>query len=128
MTKPVPAYVDQLAEWVRRSDTSRPRQDKNLAAFLAVKADVEAAVGARFPVKTIWAHLRETGRIKCRYETFLQHVKQHIPAQLANSEAGESSRSPAPAQVPVPETGPNRTDATVPSFSFKAAPNPKDIL
>jgi hypothetical protein len=128
MTKPAPTYVEQLAAWVRESPAPRPRQDKNLAAFLAVKADVQAALAARFPVKTIWAHLRETGRIKCRYETFLTHVKLHTTEQPAPHEAEAPTGSTAPAPAPVPETGPHRTEASVPGFNFKPAPDKKDLI
>ena len=122
MAKPTPAYVEQLAAWVRESEGPRPRQDKNLAAFLAVKTDVEAALKARFPVKTIWAHLRSTERICCRYETFLTHVRQHITEPPTPPEAGAS------ASASVPEPGPSRAEPSAPGFNFKPAPDKKDIF
>lgn len=128
MAKPIPPYVEQLSAWVRTSKEPRPRQDKNLAAFLAAKPDIEAAIAAHFPVKTVWAHLRATERIACRYETFLTHVKRHITDPPTPPEAGSRCGSPTPAPAPDPETGPNRTDACAPGFSFRPAPDKKDLF
>lgn len=75
MKKP---YTDQLAEWVKKREKSRPRQDKGLVAFIAVKEDISEAIDAGYALKTIWEHLHETGKIPYRYETFLKHVKKHI--------------------------------------------------
>ena len=72
------SYTEQLAEWVKKREASRPRQDKNVVAFLAVRADVKDAMDAGYALKTIWEHLHETGKIAYRYETFLKHVKRHI--------------------------------------------------
>lgn len=125
MTRPTPTYVEELSAWVRESASPRPRQDKNLAAFLAVKANVEDGLRAGYPAKTIWAHLCATERIKCRYETFLNHVRQQITEKLHTlPEAG----APAPAPTPAPETGPLRTDASVPGFTYRAAPDKKDLI
>ena len=128
MAKPTPTYVEQLSAWVRTSKEPRPRHDKNLAAFLAAKPDIEAAIAAHFPVKTVWAHLRATERIACRYETFLTHVKRHITEPLTPPEAGASAGSPTPALAPDSTTGPHRTDASAPGFSFKPAPDKKDLF
>jgi hypothetical protein len=51
-----------------------------VVAFLAVKSDVQAALDAGYAMKTIWEHMKETGRLRCRYETFTQHVKRYIKA------------------------------------------------
>jgi hypothetical protein len=128
MTRPIPTYVQELAAWVRDSAKPRPRQDKNLAAFLAVKGDVESALKAHFPAKTVWEHLKAQGRIGCRYETFLSYVRQHITEQPQTPEAGTPTGSAAPAPAPVSETGPRRTDAPAPGFNFKAAPDKKDLI
>lgn len=74
-------YTDQLAEWVKKKEKSRPRQDKGLVAFIAIKNDIIEAIDAGYALKTIWEHLNETGKIPYRYETFLKHVKKHIKAQ-----------------------------------------------
>mgnify|MGYP006173640119 CR=1 FL=1 len=54
-------YADELAEWVSARPAPRPRQDRSLVAFLAVKEDVRAALEAGYAMKTIWAHLHATG-------------------------------------------------------------------
>lgn len=71
-------YTEELAKWVAEKNKKRPRQDKGLVAFLAAKSDIEAALKEGYSKKTIWAHMKETGKISFRYETFLKHVKKHI--------------------------------------------------
>jgi ABC-type ATPase with predicted acetyltransferase domain len=73
-------YPEELAEWVKGREAKKPRQDKHVVAFLAVKSDVQAALDAGYAMKTIWEHMKETGRLRCRYETFTQHVKRYIKA------------------------------------------------
>ena len=72
------SYTDELADWVTKRNASRARQDRHVVAFLAVRADVEAAIGAGYSVRTVWEHLHETGKVACRYESFLRHVRLHI--------------------------------------------------
>ncbi|MBU0791961.1 MAG: TraK family protein, partial [Gammaproteobacteria bacterium] len=72
------SYTDELAEWVKKREASRPRQDKSLVAFLAVRDDIHEAIDAGYSLKTIWEHLHEQGKIPYRYETFLKHVNKHI--------------------------------------------------
>ena len=57
------SYTEELADWVKKREDSRPRQDKNMVAFLAVRADVKAAVEAGYAFKTIWEHMHETGKL-----------------------------------------------------------------
>src|SRR5574338_1427625 len=94
-------YTEELADWVSKRKAQRPRQDKNIVAFLAVKGDVKAALDAGYSMKTIWEHLHETGRIEYRYETFTLHVKRHIRAKpLAGNQVEqqqEQSKPQAPA-------------------------------
>ena len=45
---------------------------------MAARADVKEAMEAGYALKIIWEHMRETGRIPFRYETFLKYVRQHI--------------------------------------------------
>jgi len=74
-------YMEELAEWVKKREASRQRRDKNLVTFLALRADMKAAIGAGYTVKTIWEHLNETKKISCCYETFLKYIRQHITQQ-----------------------------------------------
>lgn len=72
-------YFDELAEWAAaESKSTKSRRKETLAAFLAVRANVKEAAAAGYALKTIWKHMRETGRISFRYETFLKHVRRHI--------------------------------------------------
>lgn len=54
-------YPEELAEWVKGREAKKPRQDKHVVAFLAVKSDVQAALDAGYAMKTIWEHMKETG-------------------------------------------------------------------
>ena len=92
-------YTEELAGWVRERPSARPCQDRNIVAFLAVKADVKAALEAGYAMKTIWAHLTATGRIACRYETFTLHVKRYIRTPPA---AGHPLEEHAEIEPPTP--------------------------
>ena len=72
------AFLDELAEWVA---SAQQRRKESLVAFLAVRGDIEEAMRAGYALKTVWAHLRESGRIACRYETFCAHVRRYIKLQ-----------------------------------------------
>jgi hypothetical protein len=112
------SYTEELADWVKKREDSRPRQDKNMVAFLAVRADVKAAVEAGYAFKTIWEHMHETGKLPYRYETFLKHVRRHITHAPTNQ--AKQTAVPAPAQEDDTKTDP-KADAT----RTKAPPEPK---
>jgi creatinine amidohydrolase/Fe(II)-dependent formamide hydrolase-like protein len=62
---------------------------------MAVKRDVMEAIASGYALKTIWEHMRETGRLKCSYETFRKHVKRYIKGavnELAEKEPGEAEK------------------------------------
>ena len=44
-------YPEELAEWVKGREAKKPRQDKHVVAFLAVKSDVQAALDAGYARK-----------------------------------------------------------------------------
>lgn len=128
-------YPEELAEWVKGRAAKKPRQDKHVVAFLAVKSDVKAALEAGYAMKTIWEHMRETGRLQYRYETFTQHVKRHIKAA--------SVASPPPADPPAPSSQvkgakpdpkppasepPKSEPPKIGGFTFDAKPNKEDLL
>lgn len=69
-------YTETLSEWVKKRETTRTKRDIHKIAFLAVRADVKAAIEAGYSLKTIWEHMTETGKITYRYETFLKHVNR----------------------------------------------------
>lgn len=119
-------YTDQLAEWAKKREASRPRQDKNVVAFLAVRTDVKEAMDAGYALKTIWEHLHETKKIAYRYETFLRHVRRHIkqtpqpeipPADLKDNKA--EAKTTKKEQEPPP---------SVSGFRFDATPKKEDLI
>lgn len=124
-------YLDELADWVSKQQASRPRQARNVVAFLAVRADVEAALAAGYPKKTIWQHLHETGRLTCRYETFLKHVRKYSgptparephPPEPASSARGRSQPSSAP------RTQEKSKPPTMGSFNFDSSAKKEDLI
>lgn len=129
MTKPVPAYLESLANWVRETEGPRRRRTVNVAAFLAVRDDVQAAFDAGFPMKAVWAHLTSQGRLSCHYETFLKHVRRHI-TDAARPEPSMPGTAPVPASAAVPASPPEprRTDTSVPGFKYEPAPRKEDLF
>lgn len=129
-------YTDQLAEWVKKRDATRRRQDKNVVAFLSVRADVKEAMGAGYALKTIWAHMHELGKIPYRYETFLKHVRRHIkeakpappPApRQAGIEKGDHGKGNTPdAREPCRPAKDKLEGST--GFTFEAQPNREDLI
>lgn len=131
--------VDDLAEWVKtRETTKKPRQDKNLVAFLAVKVFVKDSLDAGFSVLTIWEHLHEKGYIAYSYETFLKHVRRHVKAKQRTSEVKPTPTSPIPIAAetraskthppePVPAPAPPK-QLEVTGFTFNPTPNKEDYI
>ncbi len=122
-------YTDELAEWVKKRKALSRRRDRNVVAFLAVRADVKAAIEAGYALKTIWEHLHELGKIGYRYETFLKHVRRHITQASANQDKSVSKPEPKTAVEPTPPSEPKRSKApTVGGFTFDATPNKEDLI
>ena len=127
-------YPEELADWVKGRETRKPRQDKHVVAFLAVKSNVQAALDAGYAMKTIWEHMRETGRLQYRYETFTQHVKRYIrtvpiaspppAAPPTGSQAKGTKPDPKPPASESPKAAPPR----IGGFTFDATPNKEDLL
>lgn len=124
--------TDALAEWVAKQQTPR-RQDAQAVAFLAVRADVVTALEAGYSVKTVWAFLKDEGRITSSYEAFRRHVQRHIRSgqkggtkgrQAAPSPADASpSPAPAPAQTKPAEPKPAKAAKGIGKFDFNAEPD-----
>lgn len=115
-------YTEELAEWVKKREAARPRQDRNAVAFLAVRADIEAAIDAGYALKTVWEHLHEIGKISFRYETFLNHVHRHITRRPTNRAKPATPAKPR-------ATEPKRSEAPgVGGFIFDPSPNKEDLL
>jgi len=105
------SYTDELSEWIQKNSSSA--RDAGLVAFLAVKDDVQAAIHAGFPVKSIWRHMRETGRTTARYETFLRYVRRYV----------DRESTPEPAPDPTPEPAQPQT-----GFHFDPKPKKEDLF
>ena len=117
--------TEELAEWVKKREASRPRQDRNVVAFLALKSHVEEAIQAGYSLLTIWEHLHEKKKISYRYETFLRHVRRYIkglPARDGQRPGRPTAPPPLPLQ-PVPRVPPEPT-----GFKFDSQPKKEDLL
>lgn len=128
------SYTQELAEWVTRAEARRPRQDKNVVAFLAVKCDIQAAISAGYSLMTIWAHLHAKGKIAYRYETFLKHVRRHIkaPSPGVSAPAARQEANPAEPQAPIPAEARGTLHPPKPGpaagFIFNPIPNKEELL
>ena len=127
MAKP---YTEQLADWVKSRKSSR--QEKNLAAFLAVKPDVMGALESGFPAKTIWMHLKELKRIEFGYDTFLNLVKRHEPASAKKSENKNLSTgvkdNPTESTKEVKPKDTESPTKKVSGFRYNPTPNLKELI
>src|SRR5690606_16329572 len=111
------------------------RSGKNLVAFMTVRDDVKLAIDAGYAVKTVWANLRETGRIDLGYKTFLNYVRRCLgpsPEPAAASPVRLATTVPAPAP-PSRESNPVKTPARVlplemPGFVYNPVPNKEELL
>lgn len=127
------SYTDQLAKWVKEKK-STPR-NKNLVAFLAVRADIKEALDVGYSVKTVWENLLELKRIEFSYDTFLNYVNRQIRRPSAN---------PIPVEQDLPsvskdsKTEPTLDSAkqttkitkpgTLPGFTFNPVPNVEELF
>ena len=110
-------YTDTLTEWAKnQGKTTKARRDRHWVVFLAVKADVEAAIEAGYALRTIWEHMRETGRITYRYETFLKHSSRLKKIKPITDKSGE--------EPPEKKEPPSKSDG----FKFNAVPKKEDLF
>lgn len=119
------SYPKELAEWAgQQPQTVRFRRKESLAAFLAVRANVLEARSAGYSLKCIWEHMRETGRVPFRYETFLKHVRRHI------TNASAALHNPAPAkETKGRENEPRKSDLPMlGGFRFNPTPKNEDLF
>lgn len=85
--------LEKIAQWVKEGGNSPDSTKRDTRAeFIAVQADVKAAIDAGYAYRTIWEHMRETKRVSCRYETFLRYVRKYIkpmrfPPKLGRKDA-----------------------------------------
>ena len=114
-------YVEELAKWVEKHEASRQKKHKHLVTFLALRADVKAAIGAGYALKTIWEHLHETEKIPYRYETFLKHIRRYITQETANENQVKMSN---PEQI----TRALEQNDSLKSFTFNPIPKKEDLF
>ena len=126
-------FSNQLAQWVQHRGLQR--SGKNLVAFMAVRDDVKLAIDAGYAVKTVWANLRETGRIDLGYKTFLNYVRRCVgllPDPAAGSPvkpattvaaAGPLSRQSNPVKTPT-----RVLPLAMPGFVYNPVPNKEELL
>lgn len=127
-------YTDELAEWVHKKKSTRPRTIAKIS-FLALKNDIEEALSSGFTMLMIWEHLRETKRLTVSYNTFTKYVSSYITKKQAEnspesksrpvqfSEPKKESEKKKPAKIaakPMREKGAG--------FTFNPTPNPEDLL
>ncbi len=134
-------YVKELEKWLRESeakDARRSHKDKHTVLFLAVHGDVKDAINAGYTKKTIWEHMRKTGKITSRYETFLKHIKRYITQSAEEpkisggsavgkneQEKGKSGAKPPDERTPAKVAQPSKQ---IDGFKFDAKPNDKDLF
>ena len=110
-------YKEELAAWIKKGEASSSKQDKNLITFLAVRADVKAAIEAGYTLKIIWKHLHANGKISYNYETFLKYVRHHI-TQAKGSHPEQKAGVVTKPQSPAP----------LPGFTFNPIPKKEDLF
>jgi IS30 family transposase len=123
-------YTEELAEWVQKKKSTRPRSIAKIS-FLALKKDIEEALSSGFTMLMIWEHLRETKRLTVSYNTFTKYVSSHITNKKTEIEK-------KPEQKPVPQVALPKTKAVTPAakpmrekgagFTFDPTPKPEDLL
>jgi hypothetical protein len=125
-------YTEQLAERLRAQKT--PGRSLNKAAFLAVKADVVAALEAGFVSKVIWSDLRTCKRIDFSYDTFLRLVKIYISSAPAvrthvTFTSKKSTVKDKPANWPAAASSqPVDSTSEKTSFVYNPVPNRDELL
>jgi len=126
----------ELAAWVaQKQKIAKPKRRECVAIFLAVREDVKAAIAAGYALKTIWEHMRETGRVSFRYETFLRYVRRHI-----TNAPPERPKQPGTVKPTAQDRGADEVMLTVSSepkkvklsqtrsFSFDPSPKREDLI
>jgi hypothetical protein len=102
---------------------------------MAVRDDVKLAIDAGYAVKTVWANLRETGRIGLGYKTFLNYVRRCLGPSPISAAASPVRPAATVAAVPPPSSESNlvKTPTRVmplamPGFVYNPVPNKVELL
>jgi hypothetical protein len=137
------SYTEELAAWVEKKAAKKRRLDATAVQFLAVKADVAAALQLGYSVTTIWEHMHEIKKVTCTYETFRKHVKRFIKetpketpaketpaaAQAAPAPAGSTREASGATSRKKSETPTAKGEAPkIGGFAFNPTPKKEDLL
>ena len=127
-------YTEELAEWVQKKKSNRPRSIAKIS-FLALKKDIEEALSGGFTMLMIWEHLRETKRLTVSYNTFTKYVSFYITNKATKATEKTPEPKPKPAlEEATPEKKKTVTPAAKPmrekgtGFTFNPTPKPEDLL
>ena len=114
----------KLSERIREHvSTKKPnKRAKNLAAFLANKEEIEAAINDNGSVKIIWETLHDEGRISISYQAFNNYVNRHIRAK--NVKQAQPISQPENEHQEAEVTKRN----TSTGFVFNSTPNKEDLV
>lgn len=134
----------------RMSKKAASAGGQNRAAFLALKPDIEEALGDRWPIKSIWETLHAEGKIRFSYQSFRKYVNALVPPpkEPVTPEAPTSTVVPSPADTkptrrekpgappprhapPQVEAPPSRDQAGTPEpdgFQYNPNPDKEDYL
>lgn len=118
-------YLEELAAWAKERAPQKRQQDAAVVAFVAVKSDVEHAIAAGYALTTIWAHMRETAKVRCSYETFRKHVHRFITTPASHQTVSSAVPPSAPKK---PSRSSHRKAGGIPGFQFNPIPNDEDLF
>lgn len=113
----------------RVRDNRSSRNARNLAAFLALREEINSALEHGWTVYQIWDTLHAEQKIAASYNTFCNQVR-HLIVKREHHTYESSAAVPAPSPaLPRPRTSAARAGRAGPEgFSFSSTPNDEDIL
>jgi hypothetical protein len=127
-------YPEELGDWVKRRRSSKPAS--RVAGFLAIRDDVEAAIDAGFPMKTIWAQMTEGHQLNVCYDTFRGYVHRYISNRRASTSVAISSKPRIPFNAaneavklrPVADRTTATSASPLPGFIFNPHPKKEELI
>ncbi len=111
--------TERIADHVAKKKPNR--RAKNLAAFLANKLEIQAAIDDGWSVKVIWETLVEEKRISVSYQAFNSYVNKHI-----RGKAEKPSQEPVDAKPSVATKETKQSPSK--GFVFDSKPNQEDLI
>ena len=127
-------YPEELGKWVKRRESSEPTTP--VALFLAVRDDIEAALDAGYPMKTIWQQMKDRQCLNVHYDTFRGYVKRYISntrnstpvARLAKSSSAIKKAKKPAAVHPTAKSSVAASNSAIPGFTFNPNPKKEDLI